>query len=50
MSANIISRVAIQARIAEWQRQYRTSDYGLTDFLFFSTRTATVRVRWLRQS
>jgi hypothetical protein len=32
MSATITSRVAIQARIAEWQRQYRNNDYGSTLF------------------
>ncbi len=34
MTDTITSRVAIQARIAEWQRQYHTSDYGPTDLLF----------------
>lgn len=28
MTTTINSRVAIQARIAEWQRFYRISDYG----------------------
>jgi len=41
------SRAAIQARIAEWQRQYRDSDYGPVDFLG-TARSRTDRVRWLR--
>jgi hypothetical protein len=50
MSATITSRVAIQARIAEWQRQYRSNDYGSTDFIFASARIATERVRWFREN
>ena len=51
MTTTITSRVAIQARIAEWQRQYRNSDYGQTDFLFGVVPKAPIdRVRWLRQA
>jgi uncharacterized protein YjiS (DUF1127 family) len=31
MTTTITSRVAIQARIVEWQRLYRNSDRGLAD-------------------
>ena len=34
MNNTITRRVAIQARIAEWQRQYRNSNFRPTDFLF----------------
>jgi hypothetical protein len=34
MTTVIKSRVAIQARIAQWQRQYRNSDYGPADVHF----------------
>ncbi|MEJ2377617.1 MAG: hypothetical protein P8Y71_20235 [Pseudolabrys sp.] len=34
MNTTVNSWVAIQARIAEWQRQYRNTDYRPTDFLF----------------
>jgi hypothetical protein len=37
------SRVAIQARIAEWQRQYRNSDYGPADFIFGGTKSRSFR-------
>jgi hypothetical protein len=50
MSATITSRVAIQARITEWQRQYRSSDYGPTDFLFGNPGATPERVRWFRQN
>jgi hypothetical protein len=42
------SRAAIQARIAERQRQYRNSDYGSAEFLFGSPISRADRVRWLR--
>jgi len=48
MTTAIKSRVAIQAGIAEWQRQYRNSDYGPADFLFGSPKSRADRVRWLR--
>jgi hypothetical protein len=50
VSANttIESRVAIQARIAEWQRQYRNSDYGPADFLFGDTKSRADHARWFR--
>ena len=47
MTTTINSRVAIQARIAEWQRQYRNSNYGTADFLFGS-QSQVDRVRWFR--
>ena len=34
MINTVNSRAAIQARIAERQRQYRNSDYSPVDFLF----------------
>ncbi len=34
MTNTVNSRAAIQARIAERQRQYRTSEYSQVDFLF----------------
>ena len=48
MTTTINRRAAIQARIAEWQRQYRDSDYGLADFLFGSPISRADRVRWFR--
>jgi hypothetical protein len=48
MTSTVTSRVAIQARIAEWQRQYRNSDYRPTDFLLGSGRTRAARERWFR--
>jgi hypothetical protein len=48
MIITINSRVAIQARIAEWQRQYRNSDYGRAHFLFGITKSRADRVRWFR--
>ncbi|MEJ2378032.1 MAG: hypothetical protein P8Y71_22505 [Pseudolabrys sp.] len=48
MITTIRSRVAIQARIAEWQRPYRNSDYGLADFLFGGSQARADRVRWFR--
>jgi hypothetical protein len=47
MITNVNSRAVIQARIAEWQRQYRNSDYGPVDFLGWPKSRAD-RVRWLR--
>ena len=46
MTTVINSRAAIQARIAEWQRQYRYSDYGPADFLFGSPISRPDRQRW----
>lgn len=48
MNTAIRSRVAIRARIAEWQRQYRNDDYGSADFLFGSPKSRADRVRWFR--
>jgi hypothetical protein len=48
MTTVINSRAAIQARIAEWQRQYRNSDYGPADFLFGSPISRADRARWFR--
>jgi hypothetical protein len=48
MNITINSRVVIQARIAEWQRQYRNSDYGLSVSIFGSPQSGPDRVRWLR--
>jgi len=41
------SRAAIQARIAEWQRQYRDSNYGPVDFLG-TAKSPADRARWFR--
>jgi hypothetical protein len=49
MTTVIMSRVAIQARIAQWQRQYRNSDYGPVDVLFGRARSAAEHVIWYRQ-
>jgi len=48
MTTAINSRVAIQARIAERQRQYRNSDYGPADFLFGSPISRADGPRWFR--
>ena len=48
MITRISSRVAIQARIAEWQRQYRNSDYGSTTSYLRNPAPEAERVRWLR--
>ncbi len=48
MTNTITSRVAIQARIAEWQRLYRNSDYAPTDYLFGDPRARVEQVRWFR--
>ncbi len=48
MITTIHSRVAIQARITEWHRQHRTSDYRPTEFLFGGSQSRTDRVGWLR--
>jgi hypothetical protein len=50
MTTVVTSRVAIQARIAEWQRQYRNSDYGPSTFLFGIAKAREENVRWFRQS
>jgi hypothetical protein len=46
MTNTITSRVAIQARIAEWQRQYRNSDHGAADFLFGGSNS----LKWFRHA
>jgi hypothetical protein len=50
MSTNITSRVAIRARIAEWQRQQHNSDYGPTHSFFWNDNAQAERVRWFRQA
>ena len=50
MNMTIDSRVAIQARIAEWQRQYRNSDHGPTDFLFGDSSSRTDQKKWFRHA
>ena len=35
-----------QARIAEWQRQYRGTEYGPADLLFVSSKSQADRVKW----
>jgi hypothetical protein len=45
-----LSRVAIQARIAEWQRQYRNSDHGPADFLFGGSTSLANRQRGFRHA
>ncbi len=49
MRASINSRVVIQARTAEWQRQYR-NHYGSSDFLFGSNAKvrAAEHLRWFQ--
>jgi hypothetical protein len=42
MTDSINSRAAIQARIAEWQRHYRNSEYQPADFLF-----GIAKARWV---
>jgi hypothetical protein len=39
---------AIQARIAEWQRQHRDSDYGAVDFLSGSRKSRAEAVSMVR--
>jgi hypothetical protein len=48
MITRISSRVAIQARIAESQREYRDSDYRSTTHFLRSPGPEAERVRWLR--
>ena len=48
MTTVINSRAVIQARIAEWQRQYRNNDYGPADFLFGSPISRPYRAKWPR--
>ena len=48
MNTTINGRAAIQARIAEWQRQYR--DYGPSDILFSLPKAQAGQIRWLRQA
>jgi len=48
MTTPITSRVAIQARIAEWQRHYRNGDYGPSVSIFGSPQSPVDRVRWLK--
>lgn len=44
------SRVAIQARIAEWQRHYRDSDHGAVDCLFGTPKSRLEHLRWFRHA
>jgi hypothetical protein len=48
MTTQVISRVAIQARIAELQRQYRKTEHTPIDFLFANE--GADRARWFRQA
>jgi len=48
MITPISSRVAIQARIAEWQRQFRNSDYGPSVSIFGSLQSPADRLRRFR--
>ena len=49
MTSTINSRAVIQARIAEWHRQYRNSDYRWTGLIFNGPQQyAAERVRWFR--
>jgi hypothetical protein len=48
MTSTINSRVAIQARIAEWQRHYRNTDSGPSDSIFGRPQSQADRVRWFR--
>jgi len=47
MTTPITSRVAIQARIAEWQRHWN-SDYGPSVCIFGSPQSPADRLRWFR--
>lgn len=47
MSITINSRVAIQARIAEWRRQYRQSDFGPRNPIFVGNQWPLDHVSWL---
>jgi len=44
-TTTITSRVAIQARIAEWQCRYRNSDYGLADFFLIKAHAGAESAR-----
>jgi hypothetical protein len=48
MTTAITSRVAIQARIVEWQRTFRNSDHGSSDFIPGSPRSRADWMRWFR--
>ncbi len=50
MRTSIDGRVVIQARTAEWQRQYRNNDYVPSDFLFGSNAKlrAAEQLRWFQ--
>ena len=48
MNMTVHSRVAIQARIAEWQHQFRNSNDGSAQSFFRSPVPDAERVRWLR--
>jgi hypothetical protein len=50
MTTNLNSRVAIQARIAEWQRQHHTSDDGSNHFVVWNAKAHEERVRWLQRA
>jgi hypothetical protein len=47
MITTIKGWAAIQARIAEWQRQNRDSDYGPVNFLG-TAKSRADRMRWFR--
>ncbi len=48
MRASINSRVVIQARTAEWQRQYRNHGYGPSDFESNAKIRAAEQLRWFQ--
>ncbi len=50
MTNTITSRVAIQARIAEWQRHYRDSGYGPADILSGTPKSRAHHLTWFRHA
>jgi hypothetical protein len=48
MTKAITSRVAIRARIAEWQRQHHTTDDTSNHFVFWCAKAHADRVRLFR--
>jgi hypothetical protein len=50
MNSPVHSQVAIQARIAEWQRHYRNSDHGSVDFLFGGSNSRADHLKWFRHA
>jgi hypothetical protein len=50
MTTTVTSRAAIQARIAEWQRQYRNSDQRPADFIFGGSTSRADHLKWFRHA